>query len=73
VLRGEVEGVGLIMNEGKVDGFEVDAADDTVVHGAIIENPVGEIRGGSPLRGAGDVGGWLAGGEFNADGNVEVV
>ena len=52
---------------------QVDAADGAVVHRTIIDDPVCDVGGGSPLCGAGNVGRNLAVGKLYADGNIEII
>lgn len=67
LLADGVQWGGLVGDSGEVDGLQVDAPDGGVVGGFVVYFAVGEVDGGCPLGGAGDVGG-LPDGVFNADG-----
>lgn len=57
----------------EIDGFQVDATDIAVVHGAIINHPVLRIRGHRELRGARYVGGGFSPRLFATCRDVEVI
>ena len=63
----------LVTDFREVNRLQINASDQAVVHCPVIDNPVGDIRGGSPLRGAGDIRRNLARSELDADGDIEVV
>lgn len=66
-MAGGVQWGGVVRGGGEVDGLQVDAPDGGVVGGFVVYFAVGEVDGGGPLGGTGDVGG-LPDGVFNADG-----
>ena len=52
---------------------KVDTANGTVVHRAIIDDPIRDVGHGSPLRSTGNIDRYLAIGKLYTDGNIEVV
>ena len=64
--------MGLVFPPSEIDLREVDAADRIVVGRLVVDPAVGQVDGGSPLRGARDVG-RVALRVVDADGDVEAV
>ena len=73
LLFDRIECYGTVFHPGKVDLVQVDAADGAVVHRAEIDHPVAHVGSRGPLRSAGDIGGYLSLGKFDAYRNVETV
>lgn len=68
-----VEWFYLIFDFPEIDAFQVDAAYEAVVHRAVVNPAVCRVGSRGPLGGAGNIGGCLALGKFDADGNVEII
>ena len=68
-----VERYCLIFHFVEIDFAQVDTANGTVVHRAVINGPVGYVGCHGPLCRAGEVNGDLVRCVFNPDGYVEVV
>ena len=69
----DIERLNLVFNTTEVDAFQVETANSTVIHGAIVEHSMCNVGRRGPLCGTGYIGRCLSGQEFGPDGNIEIV